>query len=185
VGRLSLLHVNLPHLRTDRLILEPVGPVHMPFLTDLNADPEVTRHLGPRPFSVAETQAEWSRRLGDWSDISRGLGYWAGSVDGEPVGWWSAGSVAADLSVSVIGYRLTRSAWGRGLATEGAIAMVEQAFAAPTVERVLASTAHANSGSRRVLEKLGMTPGDAPSEWPVVGMVSYVLSRKDWVRSGD
>ena len=73
--------------------------------------------------------------------------------------------------MSGVGYRLVRAAWGAGLATEGGRAMVEQAFAAPYVEKVVASTMAVNAPSRAVLAKLGMThvdtiPGDRSCSIP-------------------
>ena len=46
--------------------------------------------------------------------------------------------------------------WGRGLATEGARALVRLAFEEFGTERVFAETMTVNAGSRRVLEKAGL-----------------------------
>jgi len=104
------------------------------------------------------------------------------------VGWWSASSFAPDPSVSGIGYRLARSAWGRGLATEGAAAAVDHAFSVPGVDRVVASTMAVNAGSRSVLAKLGMNHVDTyAGTWEVPlpgseqGEVVYALTRRDWL----
>lgn len=55
-----------------------------------------------------------------------------------------------------IGYGIAASAQGRGIATEAAAALVEQARALG-VKRVLAHTDSGNAASRRVLENLGFT----------------------------
>ena len=54
-----------------------------------------------------------------------------------------------------VGYRLQRAAWGRGYATEGLGALVDQAFDALGFNRVRALTMTVNAASRRVLEKAG------------------------------
>ena len=50
------------------------------------------------------------------------------------------------------------SAWGKGYATEGARALIRRGFSALGLRRVLATTYEHNHASRRVMEKLGMTP---------------------------
>jgi RimJ/RimL family protein N-acetyltransferase len=56
-----------------------------------------------------------------------------------------------------IGWRLAQSAQGKGLATEGARAIVDYAFNQLNLNEVVAITALPNQPSRRVMEKLGMT----------------------------
>ncbi|MEP9384785.1 GNAT family N-acetyltransferase [Nocardioides sp. KR10-350] len=174
----------LPTLRTDRLLLEPVGPSHLPSLVELNSDPAVMEFILGRGATPAETEEEWARRLGSQTDPDRGLGYWAGVVDGSFVGWWSASSFRSDPSIAGIGYRLGRAWWGRGLATEGARAMVEQAFSVAGIERVVASTMAVNTRSRHVLEKVGLVHVDTTyEEWadPLpgaeLGEVIYQITR--------
>jgi RimJ/RimL family protein N-acetyltransferase len=58
-----------------------------------------------------------------------------------------------------IGWRLARTAQGKGFATEGARAVVDLAFNQLGLSEVVAITALPNQPSRRVMEKLGMTHG--------------------------
>jgi ribosomal-protein-alanine N-acetyltransferase len=55
-----------------------------------------------------------------------------------------------------IGWRLACSAWGLGLATEGARAVVNYAFETLNLPSLLSFTVPANLRSRRVMEKIGM-----------------------------
>ncbi len=135
---------------------QPTTEADLPLFEELNADPDVMRFVLGRAAGPEETRAEWAERLGPRTDEGRGLGYWTGYVDDAFVGWWSASSFTVDPHRAGLGYRLVRSAWGRGLATEGGVAMLAQAFSVPGVETVMASTMAVNTGSRRVLEKLGM-----------------------------
>ena len=146
----------LPTLTTERLVLRPVTADDLDLMIELNSDPAVMTFVRGRAATAQETADEWRQRLERQSDPARGLGYWAGFEGAAFVGWWSASSFEGRPEVSGVGYRLTAASWGRGLATEGARVMVDQAFARPEVDRVLASTMAANTGSRRVLEKLGM-----------------------------
>lgn len=56
-----------------------------------------------------------------------------------------------------IGWRLAASYWGRGLATEGACAVADYAFATLKLPELVSLTTAENLRSRRVMEKVGMT----------------------------
>ena len=178
----------LPSLSTGRLVLRPVGLGDLDLMVELNSDAAVMSYVRGRPASPDESAAEWRQRLAHQSDAGRGLGYWAGFEAGTFVGWWSASSFEGRSDISGIGYRLRAAGWGRGLATEGAQAMIRQAFSCRDIDRVVASTMAANTGSRRVLEKMGMTQYAAwaasPDRQQVPGWrhgeVAYELTRARW-----
>lgn len=122
-------------METERLLLRPAEPSDVDDLRALDADPEVMRFLGADGAS------------------STGLvgreGYWVGieKATGDFVGWFGLGDE--------LGYRIRRDKWGLGYATEGAKAVLDKAFADGR-QRVSAQTMFVNTGSRRVLEKLGL-----------------------------
>jgi RimJ/RimL family protein N-acetyltransferase len=60
-----------------------------------------------------------------------------------------------------IGWRLRTDCWGRGLATEGARAVVAHAFGAAGLTSLVSFTVPANLPSRRVMEKIGMKRDEA------------------------
>jgi len=64
-------------------------------------------------------------------------------------------SVAERGDVTVL-HELYPAFWGRGLATEGARALIRSAFECLHLDRVVATTMADNIGSWRVLEKCGM-----------------------------
>jgi RimJ/RimL family protein N-acetyltransferase len=84
-----------------------------------------------------------------------------------------------------IGWRLDAAHWGRGLATEGAQAVVRCAFDVLKLGEIVSFTIPANVRSRRVMEKLGMTrdPRDdfdhpnLPAGHPMQRHVLYRLKR--------
>ena len=178
---------SLPILTTERLVLRPVTVDDLPLMIELNNDPVVMALVRGRAVTAQETADEWRHRLERQSDPARGLGYWAGFEGSALVGWWSASSFEGRPEMSGVGYRLTAASWGRGLATEGARVMVDQAFARPEIDRVFASTMAANASSRRVLEKLGMAhtaswAARGKDEVPgrLDGEVGYELTREAW-----
>jgi RimJ/RimL family protein N-acetyltransferase len=78
-----------------------------------------------------------------------------------------------------LAYRLARSSWGQGLATEAARALVEYAFTVVELPRVVAVTYPDNRASQRVLEKLGFVPGGF-IDYKGVQAAHYVITREAW-----
>jgi len=174
-----------PRLATARLRLLPATEAHLDLMLELNSEPAVMRHILGRAATPGETREEWAERLGPRTDDVRGLGYWVGFEATRFVGWWGVSAFADDASLAGLGYRLRCPAWGRGLASEGARAMIAHAWTVPGVVRVVASTATANTGSRRVLEKSGLACVDAgsgeragPLARSAVGRVVYEVGRE-------
>lgn len=105
----------------------------------------------------------------------------------DPLSLWEHGS-PADTSTISLGYRVRRSSWGRGYATEAAGALVSRAFRELDAREVCATTMAVSAGSRRVLEKLGVRHAQTVYlGWPDAlpgnehGDVVYRLSRTDWL----
>jgi RimJ/RimL family protein N-acetyltransferase len=152
-------HTDLrPTLDTDRLRLEPLTASHTDLLVELDSDPEVLRFIFGRALSREEVVGEHLPRRLRPDGPPRGIGYWAGfSLDGNAfLGWWALAVDDEDPDAAELGYRLRRSAWGRGYATEGSRAMLEHAFGTVGLSRVWGETMAVNAGSRHVMEKLGM-----------------------------
>lgn len=91
-----------------------------------------------------------------------GFGLWAAELaaTAEFIGYigLAVPSFQASFTPCVeIGWRLAAAHWGKGLATEGAGAVVCHAFTALRLSGLTSFTVSANWRSRRVMEKLGMT----------------------------
>jgi len=91
------------------------------------------------------------------------------------------------VELDKLGYRLRRSAWGKGYATEGSRALIQRGFTELGVERVVASTMVVNIASRRVMEKAGLKfvrtfhqPWPDYIEGQEEGDVEYALLRSEW-----
>jgi len=169
------------------------------WLAALHGDPAVMRYIDDgKPVPAAVVAAETLPRiLRDYRDLPDGMGCFAATEKhcGAPLGWFglrppsSAGLDRQASGVAEVGYRLFPAAWSRGYATEGATAMVRLAFTALGVERVVATTMTVNFGSRRVLEKAGLSlvrtffvPWPEYLEGAEHGDVEYAISRRDWLR---
>jgi RimJ/RimL family protein N-acetyltransferase len=90
-----------------------------------------------------------------------------------------------------IGWRLAAEHWGRGLASEGAIAVVQHAFEFLRLEALVSFTVPRNIRSRRVMEKIGMTRNSSedfdhpnlPEGHPERRHVLYRLRVTEWKRA--
>jgi [ribosomal protein S5]-alanine N-acetyltransferase len=146
-------------LMTPRLHLRPFTLADQEAIHAVYADPDVMRYVG---HGAHRTLAETVNALRIYGDVlaQRGYSFLAvteresGALIGDG-GLHPMGGVGPDVE---LGYTLARSAWGRGYATELGQALVEYAFTALRVPRVVAQVEPANTASRHVLAKLGMTP---------------------------
>jgi len=121
----------------------------------MNSDPAVMRYF-PARLTREESDAAVDRieemlaRRGftlyaaEFRDTADFIGF---------IGLW----VPSFMDVVEIGWRLAPAWWNRGLATEGARAVLRHAFAYLGLDEVVAFTVPANLPSRRVMEKIGMT----------------------------
>jgi RimJ/RimL family protein N-acetyltransferase len=180
-------------LETDRLVLRRFTDADVDNLVDLDSDPEVMRYLtGGRPTTREEIEGEVLPAFLAWYERSVGYGYWAAveKASGQFLGWfhlWPPEGVPLDEPE--LGYRLRRSAWGKGYATEGSRALIRKAFTEFGARRVFAETMAVNRASRRVMEKVGMRlvrtfrrPWPHPIGGAEHGEVEYALTRAEWER---
>jgi RimJ/RimL family protein N-acetyltransferase len=86
-----------------------------------------------------------------------GYGFWVAikRPTGDFLGWFHLRSSEGDAP-DELGYRMHSHVRGRGLATEGALALINVAFVQQGAARVHATTMAINVGSRRVMEKTGL-----------------------------
>ncbi|WFE51445.1 GNAT family N-acetyltransferase [Micromonospora sp. WMMD1155] len=143
---------------TERLRFRRLTMGDVDALVELDGDPEVMRFLtGGVATSPAAVRDEQLPRLLAQYERHPGLGRWAAldRESGDFLGWFAL-DPSADGAEAELGYRLRRSAWGRGLATEGSRALVRYAFDTVGVRRVWAETMAVNERSRRVMAKAGL-----------------------------
>jgi RimJ/RimL family protein N-acetyltransferase len=146
-------------LETARLRLRRFVRADLDRLVELDADPEVMRYITygvptPRERYELEILPRWLA----FYDAAPLLGYWAAESKalGEFIGWFHLRPDRFDAGELELGYRLQRSVWGQGYATEGGRALVTYGFERAGASKISARTLSANLGSRRVMEKCGL-----------------------------
>ncbi len=146
-------------LETERLKFRRFVPEDIDRLVELDSDPEVMRYITyGQPTPRERYEREIIPRWLAFQDTMPLLGYWAAEsrTAGEVVGWFHLRPDRFDAGEQELGYRLRRSEWGRGLATEGGRALVAYGFERAGADKISARTLAANAGSRRVMEKCGL-----------------------------
>jgi len=181
---------SIPVLNTDRLILRPWQAQDRAPFAAINRDPAVMQFM-PAPLSAEETDAFVDRIETHFNQ--HGFGLWAAQLRNSDqfigyIGLAVPRFRAPFMPAVEIGWRLASESWRRGLATEGARAVVDHAFSVLGLPALVSFTVPANLPSRRVMEKLGMThdPADDfdhpsfPEGHPLRHQVLYRLTCSQW-----
>ncbi len=110
-------------------------------------------HLGQREEQIAWFVRHWEEHgFGLWA-----IGEKASSVFVGLVGLNYRVDWTEDEHKTEVGWRLDRAHWGRGLATEGAVANVRYGFESLDLEHIISIIQPANVASRLVAGKAGLT----------------------------
>ncbi|MDO8908013.1 MAG: GNAT family N-acetyltransferase [Pseudohongiella sp.] len=180
-------------MNTGRLILRQWKPEDVPVFADMNEDPEVMKYFpGPLSRQQSEGWAENCRQMLG----KQGWGLWAVEVRASEdfIGFVGLHAPTIDLPFNPcveIGWRLKRSAWGKGYATEAARECLRIGFEQLGLNEIVSFTSIVNTPSFAVMERLGMKRDPDSFQHPSVppGHILrehcvYRLSRLDWMQSG-
>jgi RimJ/RimL family protein N-acetyltransferase len=167
-------------LRTERLTLRPFEISDAERVTEIGSDWDVARmlRLAPWPTSL-DLNREWlATHAAEWRDgaayrfaIVRG-GRLIGCVDVDEI----------EQGEGVLGYWLERAAWGQGLASEAARAVIAFVFTRIGLGRLRSGHAFDNPASGLVLRKLGFEPSGETRVWSrprrqEIAQLTYALGR--------
>jgi RimJ/RimL family protein N-acetyltransferase len=139
---------------TERLTAERLAPDHLDALIALHLDPDVSRFLGG-VRAAEQTRAYLATNIAHWDDW--GFGLWAlRSPAGDFVGRaglrWTELEGRRELEIA---YALARGAWGRGLASETARALITLWRTKLDTPSLVGLVSPENTASARVLAKSG------------------------------
>ncbi len=146
-----------PTLATMRLVLRPFTPADAPDVQRLAGAREVaatTLHI-PHPYPDGAAEAWIATHAVGWEG-----GHSLTWAIAEHVGGALVGAIGMDVARAheraEIGYWIAHPCWGRGYATEAALAILAVGFGALGLNRIQATHMTRNPASGRVMEKLGM-----------------------------
>ena len=170
-------------IETERFLLREILTTDVQGMYELDSDPEVHKYLGNKPVKTIQ-EVEQTIQYIRTQYQENGIGRWAiveKSTD-EFVGW-SGLKLEKQLRKGFqyydLGYRLKRKYWGRGIATETAVASLKYGFRALQLDEICAAADIENIGSNKVLTKVGLQFVEtfefdgAMHNW-------YKMEKKDW-----
>lgn len=142
-------------VETDRLIIRSMQATDLESLAALWADPEVTRFMGG-PRNREEVIKMLKEDLAATPEPAFDLWPVLEKVSGKIVG--DCGIIDKEVDGKTeyeVVYVFARTSWGKGYATEAALALKSYAFQQLGLNRVIALIDPENTKSERVVEKIG------------------------------
>jgi len=166
-------------IETERLILDTWQTSDWTAFRPIATDPEVMRYItGGVPWTDDQIRSFVERQVKLYSE--RGFCRWKllPKATGEMIGFCGVG-FWRDAPDPEIGWWLARRYWGRGLATEAAVAALRDAFERVRLERIISVAMPENGASIRIMEKLGLKL-ECEFENEGLRLVRYVISRPQY-----
>ncbi|WP_395173713.1 GNAT family N-acetyltransferase [Roseibium alexandrii] len=179
-------------LETERLICRSWQDADLEPFAQMCADPEVMRYF-PGPLTYDQTTALIDKAKAkqeqdgfcfvpvETKETSEFLGFVGLSIPAYPK------PLPFDPCVE-IGWRLKRSAWGKGYASEAALAWLRFGFETIGLDEIVSFTSETNIPSQKVMARVGMSRDPADdflhpmlSDTDVLALhVLYRLDRETW-----
>ncbi|WP_162127762.1 GNAT family N-acetyltransferase [Flavobacterium phycosphaerae] len=148
-------------IETERLLLRPFKHSDAEAMFALDSNPKVHLYLGNNPVTAIEQCYGYIESIRNQYS-SNGIGRFVVELKDtqEVIGWAGLKFITEEENNHVnfydIGYRLQEKHWGNGYAFEAAQAWLKYAFQEMKIPMLYAMAHVDNTGSNRILQKLGM-----------------------------
>lgn len=180
------------YLETKRMTLIETLEDDAELFYGLDADPDVMTYIsGGEPSSLDFCKAAVGRCLAQYERYDHKFGLWwaQSKKNDELLGWFLLRPDKLHperVENPELGYRFKKEHWGRGYATEGAMALRDKAFLDLGCKSIYAVAMKENLGSQKVMQKIGMSflgeykqdecfaPGKDTSA------VHYKITKEEW-----
>jgi RimJ/RimL family protein N-acetyltransferase len=156
---------SFPTIKTDRLILKLLRSTDAERLYQIYQREGVLRYFpNPNPPQLERVQRFIVGQQEHWE--VHGYGNWGIIAKGESkmIGWAGL-QYLPELEETEVGFLLDRPFWGKGYASEAALASLKFGFEQVGLDHIIALVHPENLASRRVIEKCGMDLRETLSLW--------------------
>jgi RimJ/RimL family protein N-acetyltransferase len=173
------MSAKIPSITTPHLKLLPLEATDAEILHRIYQVDGVLRYFpNTTPAPLEKIQKFINAQEKHWAEY--GYGNWGILPEGErQIVGWAGLQYVPELDETEVGYLLNRPFWGKGYATEAARASLQFGFERFNFDHMIALVHPDNLGSRRVLEKCGMTYMENKVLWGLE-MMRYCIEKADW-----
>jgi ribosomal-protein-alanine N-acetyltransferase len=153
------LVANSLNIVTDRLLMRPFNDDDIEPFSQICANPKVMRYIGNgKPLNKEEVRTA----VTNWIDLYEKQGYGLLALtlkeNNQLIGFCGLLHQTVDEENFIeLGYRLDEPFWGKGIATEAALAIKKYAFDQLQISTLISIINHKNEASKKVALKIGMT----------------------------
>lgn len=177
------------HIETERLLLRELRDCDLEGMFELDSNPKVHRYLGNKPITkIEQAQANIDNIKSQY--IERGIGRFAviEKASGAFIGWsgikFNTGEkerFGEKMDFYDVGYRFIERFWGKGYASESAIAVLDYGFKELKLQTIVGTADAENIASNKILKSIGLQYKETfPFE--DVMLHWYVLKNEDYAK---
>lgn len=144
-------------LQSERIFFREFTTGDAALILTLNSDPEVVKYVHEEPITDPDTALAniINRIIPQY--YTYGYGRWAAILKdrNEFIGWCGL-KYRPERNEIDLGYRFLQNHWGKGYATESALATLKHGFEKLNIPAITAMAHIENTASLKVIEKCGM-----------------------------
>lgn len=175
------------HIETERLLMRDFIDGDLQGMFEMDSDAEVHIFLGNKPIATLDE----AKKVIDYIKsqyIENGIGRWAvvEKESGKFIGW-SGFKLITDVvnertNYYDLGYRFMKKYWGKGYASETAIALLNHGFRNLDFKEIVGIAEVAHTASNAILKKIGLIKRN---EFDYDGTLHnfYSLTREKFIRT--
>jgi [ribosomal protein S5]-alanine N-acetyltransferase len=169
-------------IETERLLLREILPSDDKGMFRLDSNPNVHKFLGNNPVKSIEESRKLITNIRN-QYLENGIGRYAVILKetNDFIGWCGIKYITEPengyINFYELGYRFIEEYWGKGYGYESAKAWLEYGFKTMKIQTMYASANTKNSGSRKILEKIGMLQKNE-FIWNGIPSIWYELENK-------
>jgi ribosomal-protein-alanine N-acetyltransferase len=175
------------HIETDRLLMRDLMDEDVQGMFAMDSDAEVHAFLGNKPISTLEEAKKYIDSIKQ-QYLQYGIGRWAvvEKKSGEFIGWsgfrFMTDVVDVRSNFYDLGYRFLKKYWGKGYATETALASLNHGFSKLGYEEICGMADVDHIASNTVLKKVGLIKRN---EFTYDGTLHnfYSLRKNEWLKA--
>ncbi len=159
--------LEIPTIQTARLTLRPLLPEDAESLHHIYLSEGVLRYFpNPIPPPLDKVERFIAGQSEHWEHY--GYGDWAVVLSsGQMMIGWAGLQYLPELGETEVGFLFNRPYWGKGYATEAALAALSFGFERLSLEQIIALVHPGNLASRRVIEKCGLRHKENITLWGI------------------